>query len=1175
MFSNNSGNTANSTGNDSGIGAISTDAPVSTGPVWTQGRFAEQWYVSGNGFVGNGPESAHIDITRVWSDYTGAGVRVALIDNFFDIDHQDLQGRFDLAASRDLADAAGSVDIRPDDASANHGTMVAAVLGANGMDGSGMTGTAYGATLVGYVLRFGGTSQARSTLESHLQTQLSDDISVINNSWSFNTAFADDFGAVAWQGVANALRAHAEDGRDGLGTVQVIGAGNDRQYDALRYWLDGDNTNNHSATNSRYMITVGATDADGVVSDFSTPGASVFVAAPGEMILTATPGDGDGNAADDYAFARGTSFATPIVSGVTALMLEANPTLGYRDVQDILALSSRRVDPQGGQWLENGASVWNGGGFYVNSDVGFGLVDAHAAVRLAETWNRQQTAANEVTATASAAIASPVATIDGDTRRFTLSVDAGEAFKTQWIELAVDIEHPHIGDLTITLVSPSGMRSVLLDRPGAGTNSRDALTFTLSSNQFWGEDPNGVWTLEVSDAGGAETGLVRSAALTAFGSRSDDDSYVFTDDFAALDRDPVTVTDSAGVDTLNLAAISTDVIVDLAPGAVQTFAGKTVTIAEGSVIENAITGDGNDQVAGNDADNTILTGRGDDLITMTAGMDSIDGGQGTDTLVIDGERNAFALHRFDETRYLIARPGIDAAAQILTGVEMLSFTDGAVDMATFLAESADRFPIELVTAYTTQIEQSDTGETTDPDQEGEQPAPIPTVALRNANLMLAADLPDAPRFLSLNSDVENAQPDTASFADAAHAVAVRLTDPDMISGIDVNEQDPFFVVRNLIGSFDDDQLFGNDEDNLLEGGEGADTLTGELGDDTYNVDSVLDVIVEADLGGSDTVFASVNYRLGDFIESIRLTGSARIAIGNDLDNLIVGNDTANVLDGGLGADQMRGGRGNDRYVIDDALDSIVEFSNGGMDIVFSTADWAMSRGIERVYLRGGDDLAITGNSLANIIVGNDGDNTIDGGGGIDLMRGGRGDDSYVVNHRLDRISEARNGGFDSVSASTSYTLGRNVEALTLAGESDLAATGNSTANVLTGNDGDNRIAGKFGNDELTGGLGADSFVFDTRLSATANVDSITDFVHGTDTIALENRIFSRLGAAGSLSADLFAEGANATTADQRIIYDKDAGALYYDRDGVGGAGKMLFARLGAGTDLDHTDFLVI
>jgi subtilisin family serine protease len=83
---------------------------------------------------------------------------------------------------------------------------------------------------------------------------------------------------------------------------------------------------------------------------------------------------------------NGTSFSSPVVSGVAALMLDANPGLGWRDVQEILAATAGRTGSPAG-WSFNGADNWNGGGMHVSHDYGFGLVDAYAAVRVAESCN--------------------------------------------------------------------------------------------------------------------------------------------------------------------------------------------------------------------------------------------------------------------------------------------------------------------------------------------------------------------------------------------------------------------------------------------------------------------------------------------------------------------------------------------------------------------------------------------------------------------------------------------------------------------------------------------------------------------------------------------------------------------------------------------------------------------
>ncbi len=120
-----------------------------------------------------------------------------------------------------------------------------------------------------------------------------------------------------------------------------------------------------------------------------------------------------------------------------------------------------------------------------------------------------------------------------------------------------------------------------------------------------------------------------------------------------------------------------------------------------------------------------------------------------------------------------------------------------------------------------------------------------------------------------------------------------------------------------------------------------------------------------------------------------------------------------------------------------------------------------------------------------------------------------------------------------------------------------------------------------GNDTLTGGAGADIFVFNTKLNATTNIDTITDFDVVNDTIWFENGIMTKLGVVGTLNANAFWSGADVTTAhdaDDRIIYDTTTGALYYDADGSGSASVAVqIALIGTTTHaaLTYADFVVI
>jgi Ca2+-binding RTX toxin-like protein len=359
-------------------------------------------------------------------------------------------------------------------------------------------------------------------------------------------------------------------------------------------------------------------------------------------------------------------------------------------------------------------------------------------------------------------------------------------------------------------------------------------------------------------------------------------------------------------------------------------------------------------------------------------------------------------------------------------------------------------------------------------------------------------------------------------------------------------------VANFIrGNAGSNTLIGLEGDDSLMGGAGADRMEGGAGSDLYWVDNVGDVIVDSGTG-FDRVLASTNYALGANIEYLAFEGSGSFAgIGNDLDNTMYGNTGANTLDGGAGRDQLDGGEGNDKLL-----------GGAGDDTI---TDWK-------------------------------GDDVIDGGAGKDDLRGGVGNDTYLVD-ALDTVTELVGQGTDTAIASANFALGALAEVEVLLAQASAAAinlTGNDIANTITGNDGANQLNGQggadalsgglgkdmifggLGNDALTGGKGKDRFVFDTLLDAKLNLDKIIDFKDSDDTFALENAIFTKLGKkTGTLKASMFHAGKKAHDKDDRIIYDKKTGSLYYDTDGTGKTKAVKFAMVKKGIFLDYHDFLVI
>jgi Ca2+-binding RTX toxin-like protein len=289
---------------------------------------------------------------------------------------------------------------------------------------------------------------------------------------------------------------------------------------------------------------------------------------------------------------------------------------------------------------------------------------------------------------------------------------------------------------------------------------------------------------------------------------------------------------------------------------------------------------------------------------------------------------------------------------------------------------------------------------------------------------------------------------------------------------------------------------GNDLDNIILGNSANNQMTGGLGNDTYGVHNTGDVIVENANEGVDTVRSSITYTLGANLENLILTGTSFInGTGNALNNSITGNNGYNTLNGELGADTMAGGAGNDIYVVDDVGDVVIENANEGTDIVQSSISYMLGANVENLTLTGTAAINATGNELANTLTGNS---------DINQLAGGLGDDTYVIDNLVDAVIENSGEGTDTVKSSISYTLGANLENLTLTGFSTINGIGNELDNVITGTLYANVLTGNLGNDTLNGGGGADTMLGglgnDTYVVDNAG-DVVTEYTdEGTDTV---------------------------------------------------------------------------
>jgi subtilisin-like proprotein convertase family protein len=562
--------------------------------------------------------AAGANIAKAWELAQGQGVTVGMIDGPVNAAHVDL-----FAAM--TGSQAGIGIALSDSASADHGTQVAGIIVGRGDNLAGGIGSAPAAQIAASILALHAPINP-SELAALISTQA--DVDVSNNSWGVPQAFADSFLQNAYRPVALALTQAVTTGRDGLGTVFVFAAGNGRlMIDGVNR---GDDVNFHNLASSRHAIAVGATDATGGAAFFSSPGASLLLSAPGQGLITAS-GQGDGT-----AMVSGTSFAAPLVSATIALMLQVNPNLGYRDVQDILAISAR--PSTGPTAATNGATMVNGGGFVFDRSVGFGRLDADAAVRLARHWTAQSTAANERQLGADL---DSTPTSDGDISVFSAHIAQGAAFNLDAVELTLTLVDPNLRNLRIEVISPDGTRSLITENmvPAGG---RTNLNFAFTSVAHRGEDVAGTWRLELSHPGGNPGMLVSAAKLDFFGDfdQANDTQYI-TRAFGHQARQDASrlalVDDDGGQDVLNCAATGQGITVDLLQeqgqirGHVVQIVGFETVI--GSAKADRISGDGQaNRLIGDDGDDRVSGRAGADLVCGNSGSDRLMGGAGADTL---------------------------------------------------------------------------------------------------------------------------------------------------------------------------------------------------------------------------------------------------------------------------------------------------------------------------------------------------------------------------------------------------------------------------------------------------------------------------------------------------------------------------------------------------------------
>jgi subtilisin family serine protease len=529
-----------------------------------------QWHIQNTGqnaFSTTLPVAGNdMNVAGAWTaGYSGKGVKVGVVDSGLEAAHEDLAANVDLSHSLNFL--TGTNNPTPTTTGFDHGTQVSGIIAAVAFNGKGGRGVAYNATLRGYNLIATGAGSL-----ANMATALGGSLASADNDL-FNASFGPVTNAIPqFSGAYQAITQTTLSLRSGLGASIVNAAGNDFvDFEgassplctvAQQFGVSCGDPATDERRGGTTPIIVGAINAAGVHSNYSTTGSALWISAPGGeygldsnyvpatlfatltdpthdvmAAITTTAHSGCANAQNPFnqtspvalnaldlaepnppfatacqytATMNGTSSATPNVSGVVAMMLEANPKLSVRDIKYILATTARHVDPAfTGVTSSNVISgtpvtleqgwVTNAAGHAFSNRYGFGAADAASAVAAAKTYSSYlpalQNSKNYTSLVAPPATIAAMTTTGG-----FLTFAVSETFPTvEFVVVFINMDAtPGLPCNQIELTSPSGTKSILLHAANGFTNTA-IVNSRFESNAFYGESVNGNWTLRFLD----------------------------------------------------------------------------------------------------------------------------------------------------------------------------------------------------------------------------------------------------------------------------------------------------------------------------------------------------------------------------------------------------------------------------------------------------------------------------------------------------------------------------------------------------------------------------------------------------------------------------------------------------------------------------------------------------
>ena len=547
--------------------------PSDTDPLLTH-----QWHLNNTGqsafALRDGVPGEDMGMAETLSDGpTGSGVKVAVVDTGLELCHPDLWANVEQGASFNFnATIVEEMEFDPwlvrqestdpfnFDPTVGHGTSVAGLIAATADNSIGGRGVAPGAQLRGYNM-LQAAEQLHALIASHGASDYqpdSTDVDIFNMSFGSIGDPPRKLAVFEEQVFLNGIRKL----RSGNGAIYVKGAGNSfGDCNSLRRDINNQigclSTHLDAIQSLPYLVVVGAHNAAGRKSSYSSVGANLWVSAPGgefginfpAMVTTDSMGFDRGlgtlvkargtpvslesnnqlNPYGDYvSLMNGTSSAAPNASGAVAALLEVNPAFTWRDVKHILANSSRKIHAniEAVELTIDGSSrivqlPWteNAAGYSFHNWYGFGAVAVDDAVAFAKEY--EPNSLGDFFESGWFELRETVDIPDNDISGISQTLNVRGLRSDANIEAAVveiDWQHDFPNDLGVYLISPEGTRSVVSQVFDEALAVQEMGTFTwrLLTNAFYGENPNGDWRLEVFDGDADDVGQLFSWRLRIY-----------------------------------------------------------------------------------------------------------------------------------------------------------------------------------------------------------------------------------------------------------------------------------------------------------------------------------------------------------------------------------------------------------------------------------------------------------------------------------------------------------------------------------------------------------------------------------------------------------------------------------------------------------------------------------